>query len=155
MSRAFVKESDGSELDRDFPERAISPHRNLVTPDGLAQIVEALRESREAVSAARAAVDSAALARAERDLLYWTKRFATAEPIPYPTDTATVRFGSRVTITDADGQERTYRIVGEDEAAPTEGKLSYASPLARQLLGCEAGDVVPSAAGEVEVIAIG
>jgi transcription elongation GreA/GreB family factor len=124
MSRAFTKESDGSELDRDLPERAISPHRNLVTPDGLVQIEEALRKSREAASAARAANDTAALTRAERDLLYWTKRRTTAELTPYPTDTATVRFGSRVTITHADGQERTYRIVGEDEAVPAAGKLS-------------------------------
>lgn len=40
MSRAFVKDAD--ETFDEFPARPISPHPNLVTPEGLAAIEDAL-----------------------------------------------------------------------------------------------------------------
>ena len=42
-----------------------------------------------------------------------------------------IRFGGTVTIRRDDGREQTFRIVGEDEADPSRGTLSHASPLAR------------------------
>ncbi len=48
---------------------------------------------------------------------------------------------SRVTIARDDGRRQTYRIVGEDEADPAAGTLSYVSPLARALMGKSPGDV--------------
>ena len=38
MSSAFTRENDDSESIEDIGERPVSPHRNLVTPEGLAQI---------------------------------------------------------------------------------------------------------------------
>ena len=55
MSRAFVKEGDGAVT---LPERAVSPHPNLVTEAGLAQIEAQVRALEAARSAARA-VDTA------------------------------------------------------------------------------------------------
>ena len=55
--------------------------------------------------------------------------------IPTPTDTTEVRFGSSVSIRRSDGREQTFRIVGEDEANPSQGTISHASPLARALMG--------------------
>ena len=46
MSRAFVKEPDGAEA-QELPDRPISEHPNLVTPQGLAQIEETLTRLHE------------------------------------------------------------------------------------------------------------
>lgn len=50
-------------------------------------------------------------------------------------------FGATVTVVDADTEEtHTYKIVGEDEADVSKGKISVTSPLARGLIGKEVGD---------------
>ncbi len=52
-----------------------------------------------------------------------------------------VMFGATVTVYDsADDSEKTYQIVGDDEADIKENKISYTSPIARALLGKEVGD---------------
>ena len=66
MSRAFVKESDGTELD-DLPELVVSPHRNLVTAEGLGLIETTLERLEAELTAARTAADRESVARAERD----------------------------------------------------------------------------------------
>ncbi len=54
-----------------------------------------------------------------------------------------VVFGTTVELINEDKGEKTvYRIVGEDEADIRAGLLSYTSPIARALIGKEAGDVV-------------
>lgn len=53
-----------------------------------------------------------------------------------------VVFGATVDLSDeSNGQEVTYQIVGDDEADLKEGKISISSPIARALIGKEAGDV--------------
>lgn len=154
MSRAFVKEQDGPEAFEELPERLISSHPNLVTEQGLAEIEAALRRAQEAYAAAQAATDRAALAAAGRDVRYWTQRRATAEVVPPPATKAEVRFGTRVTILREDGRRQTYRIVGEDEADPAKGTLSYVSPLARSLIGKTLGDEVQVGPEEAEIVDI-
>ena len=53
-----------------------------------------------------------------------------------------VRMGSRVTIVEGDGSPETYHIVGSAEALPSEGKISYESPLGKALVGHRVGDEV-------------
>jgi len=53
-----------------------------------------------------------------------------------------VEMGSQVTVVEGSGPKETYHIVGSAEAAPTEGKISYESPLGRALMGCRVGDEV-------------
>ena len=89
-----------------------------------------------------------------RDLRYWTARRSTAQQMPAPDQTAKVQFGSTVTIERDDGRRQTLRIVGEDEAEPAEGTLSYASPVARALMNKSVGDVVQAGAGEAEIVEI-
>lgn len=154
MSRAFVKEPDGLEAFEDLPEKLISEHRNIVTAEGLALIeAEAGRLSAE-LAAAQAINDRAAIARANRDLRYWSQRRSSAEVMPPPADTTQVHFGSTVTLVRDDGRKQTFRIVGEDEANPAKGTLSYVSPLAQALLGKAKGDVVPAGSGEAEITLI-
>jgi len=54
-----------------------------------------------------------------------------------------VTFGATVELMDIETKERlTYQIVGNFEAEPESGKISYESPLARALIGKEVGDDV-------------
>jgi transcription elongation GreA/GreB family factor len=154
MSRAFVKETDAGAFD-DLPDRPVSEHPNDVTEQGLAQIEAAVAAAQAAHRTAQAADDRAAMAQASRELRYWSARRATARVVPDADDTTQIRFGSTVTILRDDGREQTFRIVGEDEADPSHGTLSHASPLARALFGKKVGDVVPAGSGEAEIVAIG
>jgi transcription elongation factor GreA len=67
--------------------------------------------------------------------------------------TGKVIFGVTVTIINCQTDDSvTYKIVGEDEANVSEGKISVTSPIARALVGKEEGDVVVVRApsGEIE-----
>jgi transcription elongation GreA/GreB family factor len=154
MSRAFTKEPDEGEALEDLPDRPVSEHPNLVTAQGLAQIEDAMARAQKELSRAKGASDRAAIAHAGRDLRYWTARRSTAQLMHAPDGSAKVQFGSTVTIERDDGRRQTWRIVGEDEAEPTKGTLSYASPVARALMGKSVGDVVHAGSGEAEVVEI-
>ena len=53
-----------------------------------------------------------------------------------------VVFGATVDLEEeASGQEVTYQIVGDDEADLKKGLISISSPIARSMIGKEAGDV--------------
>jgi len=51
-------------------------------------------------------------------------------------------FGATVEVEDAGGEKATWQIVGEDEADIKEGRISVSSPIARALIGKEAGESV-------------
>ena len=153
MSRAFVKESDGEE-DQEPPELQVSPHRNLVTPAGLKQIKVNVERLQTDLTDARAASDRSTVKRIQRDLRYWTERLRTAEVVAAPAASGTVRFGSMVTLEKQDGERVEYQIVGEDEADPAQGRISYVSPIARLLIGAAVGDVAALADGEARILAI-
>lgn len=154
MSRAFVKEADGTEFD-ELPELVVSPHRNLVTPEGLALIEATLSRLEARLAAARAASEREAVARAERDLRYWRQRRVSAELVPRDEATEVVRFGCTVELVTDRGERVGFRIVGEDEADPGHGLISWVSPLAEELLGCSVGDEVRFRGGTAEIAAIG
>jgi transcription elongation GreA/GreB family factor len=97
----------------------------------------------ELAGAAQTGGDRYQIASARRELRYWLARRSTAEIVAPPEDTDKVRFGSRVTVVRTDGRRQSFRIVGEDEADPTRGTLSYASPLARALPQGLAPHLVP------------
>jgi transcription elongation GreA/GreB family factor len=59
-----------------------------------------------------------------------------------------------VTFRRVDGRVSTYRIVGEDEAEPRTGTISFVSPVARILMGKAVGDVVGAGDQELEIISI-
>ena len=85
ISRAFVKEGDDN-ID-DLPERSISAHLNDVTREGLAQIESEVTDAQKALAAAQGAGDRPAIARASRDLRYWSARHGTANVAPQPRTT--------------------------------------------------------------------
>jgi transcription elongation GreA/GreB family factor len=150
MSRAFVREQD-ADASEDLPDRLVSEHPNDVTPEGMAGIETALAGAHEAYAAGQATNDRSTMASASRELRYWRARRATARIVPNPDDTSQVRFGSSVTIERDDGREQSFRIVGEDEADPSRGTISHASPLARELFGKGVGDIVRAGARDAEI----
>lgn len=90
-----------------------------------------------------------------RDLRYLNERIRTAQLVPPPESNDTVAFGSRVTFQRDDGRTQTFTLVGEDEADPKSGTLSFASPLARALMSKGVGDVAVLGGAEVEIVGIG
>ena len=157
MSVAFTREEDLEATAADLPDRPISPHPNLVTANGLAQIETELASAKVAYAAAQAKgsieADRTAMARATRDLRYWSARRSNAQLVAAEAD-GTVRFGGSVTIEREDGRTQTWRIVGEDESDPANGSVSHVSPLARALVGKSVGDEVVIAGQTAEVIAV-
>lgn len=147
MSVAFRRESDEEHKEPRF-ELPIPVGPNLVTSNGLAQI-EARVADLEAL--VKAEMDPAALEEAKRDLRYWRTRHATAELAPQPPQDE-VGFGSRVRFRHK-GEQRQVDIVGDDEADPSAGRISFSAPLARALIGAFVGDLVDFA-GQAEAIEI-
>ena len=151
MSSAFTNEDNFIE---ELPDRPISEHPNLVTEQGLALIEQALETARREYGEAQTADDREALAKARRELRYWNARRATAQLRAPQSGTDAVQFGHAVTILRDDGRQQTFRIVGEDEADPTKGSISYVSPLAQALLGKHIGDTLRAGKDEAEITAI-
>jgi transcription elongation GreA/GreB family factor len=151
MSRAFVNEDRFVEQ---MPDRRISQHPNLVTEHGLRLIEAALETARREHGEAQAAGDREALARAGRDLRYWSARRGNAQVRLPAEDIDSVQFGRAVTILRESGRRQSFRIVGEDEADPAKGSISYVSPLARALLGKTVGDSARAGNEQAEITAI-
>ena len=159
MSVAFTKE-DSAETAAEtmLPDRPISSHPNLVTEAGLKALEAQLLAAREAYDATQNIEDVNEKRRQAatplRDTIYFAARVRSAQLIPDPTSTDTVGFGSTVTFSRDDGRVQTYRIVGEDEADPKAGSISYVSPVARMLVGKGVGDVVSVGEHDLEITAI-
>ncbi len=159
MSVAFVREESAEiAAEVELPARPISPHPNLVTASGLAMLGRAVAEARAAYGSARQIEDVNERRRvgalALRDLSYLSERLGSAQVVPPPVAPDVVAFGSCVSFKRGDGRQQAFSIVGEDEADPRKGSISYVSPLARALLGKTVGDVVAIGDLEVEVLAI-
>jgi transcription elongation GreA/GreB family factor len=163
VSRAFVNEDLQSEAQAELPERPQSEHPNYVTPQGLATLerrLATLVADRSALSDdADEMHGEAARQRIDRNARYLSVRIDRAilvDPGAQPRDE--VAFGASVRVCDADGEERVFAIVGEDEADAAVGKVSWVSPLASALLGARVDDVVtwrrPNGSVDLEILSI-
>jgi transcription elongation GreA/GreB family factor len=151
MSRAFVRENDGAEVPQDLPERPVSAHPNFVTARGLQQIESRIHELEAAREAPKRSEDKDALARVDRELRYWQQRKATAKVVEPDSEPVKVRFGVRVTLQYEDSTQRTFTLVGEDEADPAQGLISWISPIAQALIGTSVGEEVALQSQRVEI----
>ncbi|KAA9332153.1 transcription elongation factor GreAB [Hymenobacter busanensis] len=170
MSRGFVKEDDAQQPPIVPPRAALPPNTpNYVTPRGL----ELLREELTTLEAERAQAEANRDNDADRTRLLsvfngrisaLNARLASAklvEPRTQPADE--VRFGATVTLRTRSGGkagfERTFTIVGVDEASVAEGKVAFVAPVARAVQGARLGQQVTLQLGPkaevVEVVAIG
>ena len=76
---------------------------------------------------------------------------------PAQTGGSVIRFGATVVLADENtDEEKTYQIVGDYEADIEKNKISLSSPLAKALIGKEAGDEVvymaPGGQKSIEVV---
>ena len=159
MSVAFTKEDSAETASETLlPDRPISSHPNLVTEAGLKVLEFQLHQAREACETAQNIEDVNERRRQTaaplRDARYFAARVRTAQVMANPASTETVAFGSTVTFRRDDGRVQKYHIVGEDEADPKAGSISFVSPVARSLMGKAVGDVVGTSGQELEIIAI-
>jgi transcription elongation GreA/GreB family factor len=159
LAVAFTKEESFETASETLlPDRPVSPHPNLVTEAGLKALELQFQQAREAYDATNTIEDvnerRRQAANPLRDLRYLAARLRTAQLMPYPTSANVVAFGNTVTFRRDDGRVQTYRIVGEDEADPKAGSISYVSPVARLLMGKAAGDAMEVGGHELEIIAI-
>jgi transcription elongation GreA/GreB family factor len=151
MSRAFTKETDEPEA---MPERPLSANQNFVTAQGLESLRQHQTSAEAELRAARAVENRYEIARHSRDLRYWSARVASARVITLADAPVAVRFGVTVELRLESGDEKTFQIVGEDEADPAAGLLSWVSPLATSLMGLQIGDTVRAFGGEAEIISL-
>jgi len=156
LSVAFTKEESAETASETLlPDRPISPHPNLVTEAGFKALQTQLAEARGAYEAAQAIEDVNEKRRQTaiplRDFRYFAERVRTAQVMPAPASSDIVAFGSKVTFSRDDGRVQTYRIVGEDEADPKAGMISFVSPVAMLLMGKAVGDVVTVGEQELEI----
>ena len=159
MSVAFTKEDSAETASETLlPDRPVSPHPNLVTEAGLKALESALQQAREAYEAAQKIEDVNERRRQAavplRDARYFAARLRTAQITVNPASSDIVAFGSTVTFRRDDGRVQKYRIVGEDEADPKAGSISFVSPVARSLMGKAVGDIAGISGQELEIIAI-
>jgi transcription elongation GreA/GreB family factor len=160
MSVAFTKEDSAETASETMlPERPIPEGPNLVTEAGLAALETQLLAAKHAYDTAMVVEDinerRRLAASPYRDIRYFSERIRTAQVVAAPESTDAVAFGSTVTFEREDGRVQTFRIVGEDEADPRTGTISFSSPIARALMGKGEGDVASVAGGEVEILRIG
>jgi len=69
-----------------------------------------------------------------------------------------VRFGATVVLADEEGEEKTWRLYGEDEVDVEGGVLSWRSPIAQAIMGKEEGDdarfQAPGGMREIEIVEV-
>lgn len=165
MSKAFTKDDDAGDAPLFVPGRAPLPEGspNYVTERGLALLRAELARELERWAARKAAGSDAERARVgalhAAQIAEIEARIGSAVLV----DTALqprgeVRFGAKIRVRNEAGNERTYRIVGVDEADAANGAVAFVAPLARSLLGKRVGDAAlvrtPAGEDELEVLAI-
>lgn len=179
MSKAFTKEDDLDreiELDDEGP-KIPAGGKNYMTPAGAKRLQEELRDLRvrerpeitQTVAWAAGNGDRSEngdylygkkrLREIDRRIRFLTKRLESAEIVdPAAVKSDQVLFGATVTVSDEEGIEKIYSIVGIDEIDASKGLISWASPLATALFKSRIGDVVifrsPRGIRELEVLEI-
>ncbi len=163
MSRAFVDEDAGAdETDgmHEIPLPIPTGARNYMTPEGAIRMADELRglaeEERPRAAGALAAAEPAAKAEylrristIDRRISYLSRMKAALSVVEPPASAERVVFGLVVKVLEeggaglagGGGQTAEYRIVGADESDPARGYVSWASPIAKALIGKRAGEV--------------
>ena len=179
MNKAFVRESDSDDEENLSPSLKLPPGtRNYITPAGHARLKDELehlvkRERPHVVEVVAWAASNGdrsengdyiygkrRLREIDRRIRFLTKRIESAEVVDplRQGNNDQIFFGARVTITDADGAENTYTIVGVDETDVSKGHISWISPLARALIKAREGDLIrfqsPVGVREIEIVEV-
>ncbi len=180
MNKSFVRESDDTEDDEEAVSLPPIPagSKNYLTPSGYARLKAEYMNLLDVERPTMVQTVSWAASNGDRsengDYIYGKKRLreidrrlrflakrmensAVIDPVSRQ-GCEQVFFGATVTVEHADGAERTYSIVGIDEADVSRGHISWVSPLARVLLKARTDDTVnlrlPNGSEELRVLAV-
>ncbi len=175
MSKAFTKETDTDDELEPSEFSIPAGTKNYITPEGyqglrdeLLRLIDVERpEVVRTVSWAASNGDRSEngdyiygkkrLREIDRRIRFLTKRLDIAEVVDPAAqqNTDQVFFGATVRY-ETDGEERSITIVGIDEAAPLEGRVSWIAPIARALTRARIGDMVqlrtPGGVEEIEIL---
>lgn len=178
MSKAFTKEREDEEDDEIAAPAIPVGTKNYITPQGYARLRaefdELFRKERpklvETITWAASNGDRSEngdyiygkkrLRQIDSRIRFLSKRLEAAEVVDpaRQENTEQIFFGATVSYTDGSGRDMTIQIVGVDEAEPSDGKISWISPVARALLKARAGDLVtlntPAGRDELEIFAV-
>ncbi|MDX9811247.1 MAG: GreA/GreB family elongation factor [Bacteroidales bacterium] len=148
MSRGFVREEDQEEIPM-VPQRAFLPEgvANFVTPEGMDELLaekQTLMKEKENTDFTSENETRIALNFINARLKLLDERIAGARIIdPKDQPALEIRFGATVTLKSSESdQTQRFKIVGVDEADISKGKISFISPLARQLINKKAGETI-------------
>lgn len=179
MNKAFVKESDDGDDDGLDPSlRLLSGGKNYITPAGHARMRSELEElvkverPRVVDIVAWAASNGdrsengdyiygkRRLREIDRRIRFLSKRLDIAEivdPLKQGGNDQ-IFFGATVTVSDPEGVENIYTIVGVDEADVSRGRISWVSPLARALIKAREGEMIrfvsPVGVRELDIVEV-
>ena len=182
MSKAFTKEQDGDQ-DEDSgsgvdEQIALLPNRkNYMTPKGherlknelhdllyktrpdLTQVIAWAASNGDRSENADYIYGKRRLREIDRRIRFLSKRLEIAEVIdPKSVRSEKVQFGATVTYSNEEGAVKKIRIVGIDESTPSDGKISWISPIAKALLNHSVGDTPsfhsPKGEEELEILKI-
>ncbi|VVC84667.1 Transcription elongation factor GreB [Sideroxydans sp. CL21] len=163
MSKAFTRDTDDEDDDELAPLPAIpAGTKNYITPAGYRRLKEEYMQLLDVERPALVQTVAWAASNGDRSengdyiygkkrlreidrrLHFLAKRLENSEVIDpaQRKGCEQVFFGATVTVCHGDGTERTYSIVGIDEADVGSGRISWVSPLARTLLKARADDAV-------------
>jgi transcription elongation factor GreB len=179
MSKAFTREQDSADDEPTQPVLQLpTGAKNYITPRGHQRLQEELDHLWKVERPALVKTITWAASNGDRsengDYIYGKKRLREIDrrvrflrkrlELAEVVDPAQrgecdqVFFGATVTVCDANGCERSYSIVGVDEADAGGGRISWVSPLARALLKLREGDVAmlrtPTGINELEVTGV-
>ncbi|MGH8706177.1 MAG: transcription elongation factor GreB [Burkholderiales bacterium] len=177
MSKAFVREPEGEEIEAPRAETSPRAARNYISPVGYARLKAELKQLVEVerpevvrtVAWAAANGDRSEnadylygkkrLREIDRRVRFLIKRLERAEVVDSAgRDTDQVFFGATVAVRSKAGGKRTVTIVGIDEVDPARGRVSWISPIARALLRARVGEEVklriPAGTEELEVLEV-
>jgi transcription elongation factor GreB len=180
MSKAFIRETDDGDEEEDHAPAQPLPAglKNYITPAGYRRLSDELDQLWKVERPALVKTITWAASNGDRsengDYIYGKKRLreidrrirflskrldnsVVVDP-EQREDCDQVFFGATVTVCGQDGVQRTYSIVGVDEADAGKGLISWVSPLARALLKAREDDVVvlriPGGVEEIEVVEV-
>ncbi|MBI3557662.1 MAG: transcription elongation factor GreB [Deltaproteobacteria bacterium] len=182
MSKAFTRETDGNDTDSGDDASSSGPAipkgvKNYITPVGFARLKDELKrllhterpELVKTISWAAGNGDRSEngdyiygkrrLREIDRRIRFLGKRLDAAEVVdPSSQKSERIVFGATVTVLNEEGESRKYVIVGIDETDAQRGRVSWISPLAKALLGAQAGDAVqlktPRGEQELEILRV-
>ena len=162
MSKAFTREQDSDDDEEPIPTLELSQGiKNYITPSGYRRLQDEADHLWKVERPVLVKTITWAASNGDRsengDYIYGKKRLREIDrrvrflrkrmELAEVVDPAQrgecdqVFFGATVTVSDANGLENTYSIVGVDEADVAVGRISWISPLARALVKLREGEV--------------